>query len=132
VVGLFLCENDIVIVLYMKMFYSRRSRKYTRRIFLDMLHTPLGRFRTMGFLEGGSLLFLVFIALPLKYFVDLPQVVSVVGAVHGGLFVLYLLVIAYTTYKIRWSYKWVLSAFIVAFIPFGNLVLDNQLKKQNF
>ncbi|MBE4909618.1 DUF3817 domain-containing protein [Bacillus luteolus] len=97
-----------------------------------MLHTPLGRFRTMGFLEGGSLLFLVFIAMPLKYFLDMPQVVSVVGAIHGGLFTLYVIVIAYTTYKIRWSLKWAISAFIVAFIPFGNIVLDLQLKKHNF
>ncbi len=97
-----------------------------------MLHTPLGRFRTMGFLEGGSLLFLVFIAMPLKYFLDMPQVVSVVGAIHGGLFTIYVFVIAYTTYKIRWSLKWAFSAFIVAFIPFGNIVLDSQLKKQNF
>ncbi|MDF0726365.1 DUF3817 domain-containing protein [Cytobacillus sp. S13-E01] len=97
-----------------------------------MLQTPINRFRTMGFLEGASLLILVFIAMPLKYFADLPQVVTVVGSVHGFLFVLYLFIIAYTTYKIRWSVLWVFSAVLVAFIPFGNIILDMKLKKQSF
>lgn len=97
-----------------------------------MLQTPIGRFRLMGFIEGASLLVLLFIAMPLKYWAGLPEVVSVVGALHGAFFIAYLLVIAYTTFKIRWSILWALSAFIVAFIPFGNIILDSKLKKHQF
>ncbi|UOQ43883.1 DUF3817 domain-containing protein [Halobacillus salinarum] len=87
------------------------------------------RFRIAGLVEGGSLLFLLFIAMPLKYFAGLPEVVTVVGSIHGFLFITYLFVIAYTTIKIRWSMLWVLGAFIVAFIPFGNIWLDQRVKK---
>ncbi|WP_174727012.1 DUF3817 domain-containing protein [Mesobacillus harenae] len=94
-----------------------------------MNNTTLGRFRLMGFLEGLSLLVLLFIAMPLKYAAGFPEAVTFVGSLHGFLFVLYLIIIAYTTFKIRWSIKWVISAIAVAFIPFGNLILDNFLKK---
>jgi integral membrane protein len=97
-----------------------------------MLQTPIGRFRMMGFIEGLSLLILLFIAMPLKYFAGLPEVVTVVGALHGAFFITYLFVIAYTTIKIRWSLIWAFSAVIVAFIPFGNIILDSKLKQHQF
>ncbi|PLR80778.1 hypothetical protein CVD25_08220 [Bacillus canaveralius] len=94
-----------------------------------MLKTPIGRFRLMGFIEGASLLILLFIAMPLKYFAGFPEVVSVVGALHGFFFIAYVLIIAYTTFKIRWSFVWVASAVVVAFIPFGNMILDIRLQR---
>jgi integral membrane protein len=97
-----------------------------------MLQTPIGRFRMMGFIEGLSLLILLFIAMPLKYLAGLPEVVTVVGALHGAFFIIYLFVIAYTTIKIRWSLIWAFSAVIVAFIPFGNIILDSKLKQHQF
>ncbi|WP_223701544.1 DUF3817 domain-containing protein [Sutcliffiella deserti] len=97
-----------------------------------MNHTPIiNRFRIMGLLEGGSLLVLLFIAMPMKYWLDIPEAVSVVGALHGFLFVVYLFFIAYMTYKIRWSLIWPASAVIVAFIPFGNIILDSYIKKSS-
>ncbi|MCM3619052.1 DUF3817 domain-containing protein [Sutcliffiella horikoshii] len=97
-----------------------------------MAHTTINRFRMMGLIEGGSLLILLFIAMPLKYGFDIPQAVSVVGALHGFLFVTYVLFIAYITLKIRWSFKWAAGAVAVAFIPFGNFVFDKYLKKSSF
>ncbi|MGD6832670.1 DUF3817 domain-containing protein [Sutcliffiella halmapala] len=94
-----------------------------------MKKTPIDRFRVMGLIEGGSLLLLMFIAMPIKYGLDIPEVVSVVGAIHGFLFITYLFVIAYVTYKVRWSFKWIMGAVIAAFIPFGNIILDSYLKK---
>lgn len=93
-----------------------------------MLKNALEHFRVMGFLEGISLLVLLFIAMPLKYGFDLPEVVSVVGAIHGGLFTLYCIVIIYVTFVVRWPFRFAVAAVIVAFIPFGNFVLDNRLK----
>lgn len=94
-----------------------------------MQNTAISRFRMMGLLEGGSLLVLVFIAMPLKYWAGLPEAVRFVGSLHGLLFILYVFMIAYTTFKIRWSILWVMSAFVVEFIPFGNMVLDRFLKR---
>ncbi len=97
-----------------------------------MLNSPIAKFRLMGLLEGISLLVLLFIAMPLKYFAGFPEVVTLVGSIHGMLFVMYLIMIAYVTFKIRWSFVWITSAFAVAFIPFGNLVLDAKLRKSRY
>ena len=97
-----------------------------------MLKTPIGIFRVVGFIEGLSLLLLLFIAMPLKYLLDIPEAVTIVGSIHGFCFVLYVLIIGHTTIKIRWSLKWIVSSFLVAFIPFGNLLLDYYLKKADF
>lgn len=94
-----------------------------------MLKTVIGRFRLSGFIEGASLLILLFIAMPLKYMAGFPEAVTVVGSLHGFFFVVYVLVIGYTTLKIRWHFKWVFSALAVAFIPFGNLILDRYIKR---
>ncbi|MGS2779451.1 DUF3817 domain-containing protein [Robertmurraya sp. GLU-23] len=97
-----------------------------------MLNSPIAKFRLMGLLEGVSLLVLIFIAMPLKYFAGFPEVVTLVGSIHGMLFVMYVFMIAYVTIKIRWSFVWITSAFAVAFIPFGNLVLDAKLRKSRY
>jgi integral membrane protein len=94
-----------------------------------VLETDLGRFRIMGFFEGLSLIILLFIAMPLKYLAGIPEVVTIVGSLHGILFVAYFLLCVYTTYKIRWSYLWFISAVVAAFIPFGNLILDRRIKQ---
>lgn len=93
-----------------------------------MLKNALKQFRFMGIIEGSSLLVLLFIAMPLKYFFDMPEVVSVVGAIHGGLFTVYILAIVYATFAVRWPFRFTIGAVAVAFIPFGNFILDRRLE----
>ena len=94
-----------------------------------MSEKPLKRFRFMGLLEGSSLLILIFLAMPLKYFFEMPEAVRVVGSIHGFLFVSYCLVIAYMTFVVKWPFKYSVIAVIVAFIPFGNIIFDRKLDK---
>ena len=55
-------------------------------------------FRMTALAEGVSFLTLLFVAMPMKYFMGMPEVVRVVGSIHGGLFLLYvgLLAIVHT------------------------------------
>ncbi|GLI85715.1 MULTISPECIES: DUF3817 domain-containing protein [Rossellomorea] len=91
--------------------------------------TSIGRLRQAGFVEGMSLLILLLIAMPLKYMADIPMAVTIVGSLHGGLFVIYLLILAYVTFKVRWHLKWSVAGVLVAFIPFGNFIYDRVLRK---
>ncbi|HSI66085.1 MAG TPA: DUF3817 domain-containing protein [Planococcus sp. (in: firmicutes)] len=93
-----------------------------------MIKNPLQKFRFMGLLEGSSLIILLFFAMPLKYFFSMPEAVSLVGAVHGGLFTIYVVAIIYTAFAIKWPMRFTVGAFAVAFIPFGNFVLDRRLE----
>jgi integral membrane protein len=95
-----------------------------------MRETVIHRFRVMGFIEGASLLILLFIAMPLKYAAGIPEAVRIVGSLHGFFFILYMLMIVYVTFKIRWSFIWFGSALAVAFIPFGNILLDRFIKRK--
>jgi integral membrane protein len=97
-----------------------------------MVKDTIGKFRLMGFIEGGSLLVLLFIAMPLKYAAGIPEAVSIVGSLHGFFFVLYLFFIAFVTIKIKWSFIWIISSIAVAFIPFGNFILDRFLVKSSY
>jgi integral membrane protein len=57
-------------------------------------NTLLARFRTVAWIEGLSYVALLFIAMPLKYFADLPLAVRVVGMAHGVLFIAYVVLVA--------------------------------------
>lgn len=46
-------------------------------------------FKMIALAEGTTFLTLLFIAMPMKYFIGMPEVVRVVGSIHGVLFMLY-------------------------------------------
>lgn len=94
-----------------------------------MMKNTLGQLRIAGILDGISLVVLLFIAMPLKYWMDIPMAVTIVGSVHGFIFVSYVLVILYVQIRLKWNIIWSLLALVVAFIPFGNFIYDWQLKK---
>ncbi|OXM85637.1 DUF3817 domain-containing protein [Paenibacillus rigui] len=95
-----------------------------------MFRTPIGRLRAIGIYEGISFLVLLLIAMPLKYYADLPQMVKWVGSLHGFLFVLYLLAVAHVTIVHRWSILRVLAAVVASLLPFGTFVLDSRLRRE--
>jgi integral membrane protein len=85
-------------------------------------------FRMIALAEGVSFLTLLCIAMPMKYFMGMPEVVRVVGAIHGGLFLLYVGLLAVIHFRQRWSVIFSLYAFVASIIPFGTFVLDKQLR----
>jgi integral membrane protein len=87
-------------------------------------------FRMIALAEGVSFLTLLFIAMPMKYFMGMPEVVRVVGSIHGVLFVLYVGLLAMLHFKQRWSFIFSLYALVASVIPFGTFVLDKQLRKK--
>lgn len=99
-------------------------------LFLPAMLKSLSLLRKVGWIEGMSLLVLLFIAMPLKYIWKIPEAVKIVGWIHGGLFVLFMAV-AFRVYEQRdWPFKKLLLAFIAAFLPFGTFVFDKKLKEE--
>lgn len=92
--------------------------------------STIGLLRGIGIIEGISYLILLFIAMPLKYFADLPVFVRIFGMAHGILFVLFVLVLLVVWFRHRWSLIRVLGAFIASLLPFGTFVLDARLRKE--
>jgi integral membrane protein len=88
-------------------------------------------FRKIAFAEGVSFLVLLLIAMPLKYLANLPIAVTIVGGLHGLLFVGFIVM----TWEVKNEYKkdwgWVAKSFIASILPFGTFVMDHkQWKKE--
>lgn len=90
----------------------------------------LRTFRLISLAEGISLLTLLFVAMPLKYMMGIPEVVKVVGWMHGVLFIVYVFVLLAVEFRYRWTILFFLGAFVASLIPFGTFLLDRELRKR--
>ena len=95
-----------------------------------MLTTSLGRFRAVAFWEGLSFLLLLLVAMPLKYALDMPQAVRVVGMAHGVLFIAYLATLALAAVEHQWGAKRLAVALVASLAPGGTFWLDAQLRRE--
>ncbi|MEO6669623.1 MAG: DUF3817 domain-containing protein [Ferruginibacter sp.] len=89
----------------------------------------LNWFRKIAIAEGISFLVLLGIAMPLKYFADMPMGVKIVGYIHGFLFIAFVLLAWETKNSLNKSFGWFGLAFLASLLPFGTFVLDRELKK---
>jgi integral membrane protein len=99
-----------------------------------MLATPIERLRTIGLIESLSSFALFFVAMPIKYIDALggnPQPVSIVGAIHGGLFCIYILALILAIRSPGLPKPITGLALLASLLPFpfGWLVLDPKLKR---
>jgi len=90
--------------------------------------TSIGRLRLLAVLEGISLLVLVFIAVPLKHFWDVPGLSKSLGPIHGALFLLFVFNALRVGVEQQWKFKettW--KVLIACFIPFGTFYIDYKI-----
>ena len=88
----------------------------------------LKRLRIVSLVEGCSTLILFFIAMPLKYALDMPQAVSWPGRIHGGLFLLLVVLAIVAVKKVPLPPKLSVILMVAALLPFGPFVVDRKLK----
>ena len=88
----------------------------------------LRRLRTLGMIEGVSTLVLFGIAMPLKYLAGMPMAVTIVGSIHGFLFVALAAMFALGTRKIPIPMSLAAMGIAAAVVPFGPFVLDRRLR----
>ena len=91
------------------------------------MNTALGWLRLIGFIEGISLLILLFVAMPLKYIWDMPAMVSIVGWAHGILFMAFLFSALQVYFLHRWPFTKLMLAGVASFVPFGTFWFDKRL-----
>ena len=92
---------------------------------MPLILSPL---RMISLIEAVSYLLLVFVAMPLKYMLGFGLAVSVVGMIHGVLFVVLLGQLVLAGFLTSWpkSRLWLLAlASVVPFMPF---FLDRKMR----
>lgn len=87
-------------------------------------------YRKTAIIEGISYLILLFIAMPIKYILDIAEPVKYFGWIHGVLFLIYMVVLILAAFKYRWGFKRILLYLIGSVLPFVPFVLDKKLKQE--
>lgn len=96
----------------------------------SLVRTQVGRLRIIAFLEGVSLLLLLFIAVPMKYIWQDASMVKALGPVHGILFLLFVYGAISVGVEQRWKFAettW--KVLLACIIPFGTFYVDHKILK---
>lgn len=96
-----------------------------------MVRTSISRLRIIGLIEGISFLLLLGVAMPLKYFAGLPQAVTLVGWIHGLLFITFCVALTQAHQEARWTLWRTGGVLIAALLPFGPFVIDKRLRQED-
>ncbi|CAM2005348.1 DUF3817 domain-containing protein [Acanthopleuribacter pedis] len=96
----------------------------------ELLKSALGQFRIVSLAEGTSYIILLFIAMPLKYMADMPGAVSIVGRIHGFLFIVFMIALLRVWVEADWKMGRALLAFVASIVPFGAFLFEVSLKKE--
>jgi integral membrane protein len=89
--------------------------------------SSIGRLRALAFAEGVSLIILVFVGVPFKYAMEMDELVKILGPIHGGLFILFLLNAISVSVSEKWKWTTTGKAVIASFIPFGTFYIDRKV-----
>ncbi|RKS25397.1 integral membrane protein [Flavobacterium endophyticum] len=93
-----------------------------------LLKTPIGRLRLIGYIEGLSLLVLLFFAVPLKYAAGDPSLSKIMGPLHGALFLLFIFNTLSVGVEQQWKFRQTTYKVMLAcIIPFGTFYIDRKI-----
>ena len=83
----------------------------------------------VAILEGLSYLFILFVGMPLKYLAEMPMPNMIGGSIHGGLFILYIVLLFPTAKVLKWDFKTLALGALASIIPFGTFWFDKKYLK---
>ena len=94
------------------------------------VRSALTRYRVIAYIVGVMLLVLLFVAMPLKYFGDNPDVMNVVGPMHGFLYVVYLLGTFDLARRVRWGLGRMVLVALAGTIPFLSFIAERKVSHE--
>lgn len=87
-------------------------------------------YRVMAYTTGVLLIVLVFVGVPLQVAAGRPQVVNVVGTMHGFLYIVYLVLALALTWRLRIA-KWkMLLVLLAGTVPFCGFVAERKMTRR--
>src|SRR5687768_4136065 len=85
--------------------------------------------RQLAIVEGISTLVLFLVAMPLKYFAGMPMAVTVVGSIHGFLFIALVLMLLLAIRRVPISFGLAAAGVVAAILPGGPFLLERRLAR---
>ncbi|MDF3051138.1 MAG: rane protein [Pseudonocardia sp.] len=92
--------------------------------------TALRNYRVAAWVTGIGLLVLVFVAMPLKYFLGEPRPVAVVGMLHGFLYMAYIVCTLILAERTRWRPLEAVVILLAGTIPIASFVAERQVTRR--
>lgn len=92
--------------------------------------STLSIFKKVAIAEGISYILLIFIAVPLKHFANMPLAVRYTGWVHGMLFVLYVAFVFMCMSEYKWKIGKTALIFLASLLPFAPFYVDKRLNEE--
>lgn len=91
---------------------------------------PLRTLRTVALIEGGTLIALVLIAVPLKRLLGFDQATAFMGPIHGAAFMIYLYAV-FEAWGAGELTGWLSGrSLLAAMVPFGTWLNDRALARR--
>jgi len=87
------------------------------------------RLRAIAFVEGISYLLLLIVAMPMKYVLGIKLGVTIVGGLHGALFVTFAFMTLHAMIVYKKGLLWGIKVGIASIIPLGTFFLDKDMKE---
>jgi integral membrane protein len=85
--------------------------------------------RIFAYIEGISLLGLLFVAMPLKYVLGMAYAVTLVGWTHGLLFCGFVVFAMVVSQRLNWSERFLSMIVLSSMIPFAMVLMDRKLRR---
>ena len=95
----------------------------------DKVRKLLVRLRWMSLLDAFTYVLLVGVAMPLKYAADMPLAVTVVGMVHGLVWMLLMWLLMRTRFETSWPLQRLVILGVAALLPIVPFFLDRSVKE---
>jgi len=86
-------------------------------------------FRIIAFLEGVSYILLLGMATPVKYLLEEPKYVKILGMPHGLLFIAYIAFAFLLRKEFSWNNKEFGTILLASLVPFGTFYIDKKYLK---
>lgn len=94
------------------------------------LEAAFRRYRVMAYVVGVGLATLVFAGVPLQYGAGIPQVDTIVGPIHGFLYIAYLLVAVDLARRARFTLLQMAAMIGAGFIPLLAFVIEHRVHRR--
>lgn len=94
----------------------------------SIMNNSVKKFGIINTIEGYSYLILLFIAMPIKYFLGFPLAVKIAGMAHGILFILFVILLVVAWQDRKWDFKENIIFFIASLIPFGTFFTKKKIE----
>lgn len=94
------------------------------------MKSTLSLFRKVAVAEGISYIFLLFIAMPIKYIFHIKEFVKYGGWAHGILFIAYIAFLVMAWQEQKWKFGKAILIFLASLLPFAPFVVDHKLKDE--